>query len=63
LFPADSSGPKSEKERDLLVQSLAAALVESLKELPKQAHDKAFIEEYKAHLINPEDVPEGALDR
>ena len=47
---------------DSVMENLTSTLIVQLKNLPEQMHDKAFIQEYKAHLINPGDVPDGALE-
>lgn len=51
----------TEENINCLMEHLTKALIDSLSELPLQTRGKAFIETYKTHLMNPQDVPEGAL--
>ncbi len=47
---------------DALRDNLTLCLLARLILLPEQIREKAFFAEYKARLINPEDVPPGVLE-
>lgn len=47
---------------DALRDNLTLCLLARLILLPEQIREKAFFTEYKARLINPEDVPPGVLE-
>lgn len=62
LLPASSPYVRDEKQTSLFMEQLTDVLIEHLLPLPKQVHNKAFIDIYKSRLLNPSDVPKGALD-
>lgn len=47
---------------DALRDNLTLCLLTRLVLLPEQIQEKSFFNEYKAHLINPNDVPPGVLE-
>jgi BirA family transcriptional regulator, biotin operon repressor / biotin---[acetyl-CoA-carboxylase] ligase len=61
LFPPEEVKTHAYKEDDLdaLRESLTFVLLTRLIDLPEQTRGKAFFNEYKARLLNPQDVPEG----
>lgn len=63
LFPAESFERNFRESIESVMDRLTATLIEQLNDLPGQARNRSFIEEYKTHLINPDDVPKGALER
>jgi BirA family biotin operon repressor/biotin-[acetyl-CoA-carboxylase] ligase len=62
LFPGSSENALKEEEIENLIKKITASLIENLAKLPEQAKNKMFLQEYKSHLINPQDVPDGVLE-
>lgn len=52
----------TEKDIQTVRESLVFCLLTRLVDLPEQTRGKAFFNEYKSRLLNPQDVPEGVLE-
>lgn len=62
LFAEPSLDLPSGQTVESMLKIITDKLVERLNHIPEQMPSKTFLKEYKEHLINPQDVPEGALE-